>query len=222
MKKFYSCKNELIFNNIFYNEKNKKLLKKLIENSLGTDIEILAIVQPMKINDFEFDKNELLTLLAKIEDKLTYILLYAGSYYDGCHNVLFAHALNKLNEENKREMINHSIGYDLGKNNVIEINYIWNLPEKYKGIVKGVYKFYSTQTQTILYDNFSIIEFNMDEIAKQETDESKKYKSLNILNFNQEQLDNIENPTEFDLEYNKIIKDLNNNKKFIEYMNKDH
>ena len=62
----------------------------------------------------------------------------------------------------------------------------------------------------------------MNEIAKQENEESKKYKSLNILNFNQEQLNNIETPTEFDLEYKKAIDDLNNDLKFIEFMKKDH
>lgn len=222
MEKFYTCKNESVFKNIFYNKPNESLLKTLIEQSLNTEIEILASTRPIKINDYEFDKKELIEVLAKINNKQTHILIYGGSYYDGCHNVLFAHALNKLNEEIKRETVNHSIGYDFGKNNVIEINYIWNLPKEYDGVAQGTYKFYSQTTQTVIYDNFTIIEFNMNEIAKQENEESKKYKSLNILNFNQEQLNNIETPTEFDLEYKKAIDDLNNDLKFIEFMKKDH
>ena len=224
MEKYYTCKNELIFKNIFYNQKNKSLLKKLIENSLGTNIEILSIVRPMKINDFEFDKSELLDILANIQGKLTYILLYGGTYYNGCHNVLLAHALRKLEEENKRQMLNHSIGFDLGKINIIEINYIWNLPKEHEGITKGNYKFYSEKTKTTLYDNFAIIEFNMDEIAKQETDESKKYKSLNILSLDQKQLSNLEIKSDFTLEYKKAIEKINNDPKFIEFMKnkKDH
>lgn len=215
MKKFYTCKNELVFKNIFYNKPNESLLKKLIEQSLGKEIEFLASTRPLKINDYEFDEKELTVVLAQVNNKLTHILIYGGSYYDGCHNILLAYAMNKLNEINR-------IVYHLDTNNIIEINYIWDLPKEYDGVAKETYKFYDQKSKTVILDNFSIVEFNMDEIAKQENDESKKYKFLNILNFNQEQLNNLENPTEFDLKYKKAIEDLNNDSKFIEFIKKDH
>ena len=207
--KFFTAKNDNVFKAIFCNENNTFLLKTLIERCLKIKIEIIEIHAPEKIKENIYAKGQILDVLVKVDNRLINIEVNSG-FYDGVHRRNFGYAGSKYSEEVK-------IGENyLDMNEVIQINFTWGLPQKYS--ILGEYLLVDKKTGIKFVDNFSIFEYNMDNIRELWYSGDKEYEFLAILDFNKEELKKIGKGDKYMSEFKKKIESLNDNREYKEFL----
>ena len=78
--KFYTCKNDKAFKYLFLNEKNKHLLKKLLEFILKEKIDEITLLPTERIDKTLKTRKKNVDVLVKIKDKIIGIELNSVDY----------------------------------------------------------------------------------------------------------------------------------------------
>ena len=213
-KRFYTCRFDRPFKEVFLNPKNKDLLKALLE-----------LVLEIKIDRIEIRSTELLSGNIGLKDKRVYALVYAG---DKKIEI-------EINSENRdyvrpRNMAylcniyqSHTLrGEEYNEDtDIIQINFTYGLGEKKEA--KREYKVRDKEGKEYV-KNFKIYEINMDYYKKiwydKNEDEIEKNKYIVMLDLDKEELEKMPKDKIVD-KYITNVTIVNDDPEFQEYMSKE-
>ena len=213
-KRFYTCRFDRPFKEVFLNPKNKDLLKALLE-----------LVLEIKIDRIEIRSTELLSGNIGVKDKRVDALVYAG---DKKIEI-------EINSENRdyvrpRNMAylcniyqSHTLrGEEYNEDtDIIQINFTYGLGEKKEA--KREYKVRDKEGKEYV-KNFKIYEINMDYYKKiwydKNEDEIEKNKYIVMLDLDKEELEKMPKDKIVD-KYITNVTIVNDNPEFQEYMSKE-
>ena len=154
--KFYTCRYDAAFKEVFLNEKNEEILKKLLEQSLH-----------LKIHTIETAMMERNQGNVHIRRKALDAVLYTDQGIIGIEmNARYKRYLRVRNTAFAFDLYTHYTyrgkEYD-DEMQIIQINYTYGLGKKYDEV--EVYELQNKKGEQLL-KNFRIIEWNMDKIMK--------------------------------------------------------
>ena len=213
-KRFYTCRFDRPFKEVFLNPKNKDLLKALLE-----------LVLEIKIDRIEIRSTELLSGNIGVKDKRVDALVYAG---DKKIEI-------EINSENRdyvrpRNMAylcniyqSHTLrGEEYNEDtDIIQINFTYGLGEKKEA--KREYKVRDKEGKEYV-KNFKIHEINMDYYKKiwydKNEDEIEKNKYIVMLDLDKEELEKMPKDKIVD-KYITNVTIVNDDPEFQEYMSKE-
>ena len=221
-QKFYTCKNDKAFKEVFMKKENKDILIPLLETCLN-----------IKINDIEY---------LNLEDNVDYLNTRKKSY-----DLRLSTEVGRIQVEVNANIYQYSrirqvaylsneyshvtlAGDDYSEDlNVIQINFTYGLMtrfnEKYQYLYDEkdyrVYKLRDEEGKGYV-DNYKIYEFNMDYYLNfwYNKDEKMidKYKFLIMMNLDLENLEKLKRKSKVVEKYMEEINKINKDPKFIEYM----
>ncbi len=211
--KFYTCRYDVAFKEVFLNEKNEEILKKLLEQSLN--VKIHAIETLMERNQGN----------VHVRKKVLVIVLHTDQGIIGLEMNVNNRNLHIRNTVLAFDLYNHYIyrgdEYD-DLIQVIQVNYTYGLGKKYNEV--EVYELQNERKEQLL-KNFKIIEWNMDKIMKfwydKDEENIEKYKYLIMLDLEQEELHELSKRDEKVKKYMEEVERINQDPKFREYMAKE-
>ena len=211
--KFYTCRYDAAFKEVFLNEKNEEILKKLLEQSLN--VKIHAIETLMERNQGN----------VHVRKKVLVIVLHTDQGIIGLEMNVNNRNLHIRNTVLAFDLYNHYIyrgdEYD-DLIQVIQVNYTYGLGKKYNEV--EVYELQNERKEQLL-KNFKIIEWNMDKIMKfwydKDEENIEKYKYLIMLDLEQEELHELSKRDEKVKKYMEEVERINQDPKFREYMAKE-
>ena len=213
-KRFYTCRFDRPFKEVFLNPKNRDLLKALLE-----------LVLEIKIDRIEIRSTELLSGNIGVKDKRVDALVYAG---DKKIEI-------EINSENRdyvrpRNMAylcniyqSHTLrGEEYNEDtDIIQINFTYGLGEKKEA--KREYKVRDKEGKEYV-KNFKIYEINMDYYKKiwydKNEDEIEKNKYIVMLDLDKEELEKMPKDKIVD-KYITNVTIVNDDPEFQEYMSKE-
>ena len=212
-EKFYNCRYDTVFKEVFLNEKNEEILKKLLEQSLN--VKIHAIETLMERNQGN----------VHVRKKVLVIVLHTDQGIIGLEMNVNNRNLHIRNTVLAFDLYNHYIyrgdEYD-DLIQVIQVNYTYGLGKKYNEV--EVYELQNERKEQLL-KNFKIIEWNMDKIMKfwydKDEENIEKYKYLIMLDLEQEELHELSKRDEEVKKYMEEVERINQDPKFREYMAKE-
>ena len=212
-EKFYNCRYDAVFKEVFLNEKNEEILKKLLEQSLN--VKIHAIETLMERNQGN----------VHVRKKVLVIVLHTDQGIIGLEMNVNNRNLHIRNTVLAFDLYNHYIyrgdEYD-DLIQVIQVNYTYGLGKKYNEV--EVYELQNERKEQLL-KNFKIIEWNMDKIMKfwydKDEENIEKYKYLIMLDLEQEELHELSKRDEKVKKYMEEVERINQDPKFREYMAKE-
>ena len=213
-KRFYTCRFDRPFKEVFLNPKNKDLLKALLE-----------LVLEIKIDRIEIRSTELLSGNIGVKDKRVDALVYAG---DKKIEI-------EINSENRDYVRPRNMAYLCNiyqshilrgeeyneDTDIIQINFTYGLGEK--GEAKREYKVIDKEGKEYV-KNFKIYEINMDYYKKiwydKNEDEIEKNKYIVMLDLDKEELEKMPKDKIVD-KYITNVTIVNDDPEFQEYMSKE-
>ena len=222
-KKFYTCKRDLAFKEVFMKEENKDLLIPLLELCLG-----------IKINKLEY---------LNLEDNVDYVKTRRKSYdlrvSTNIGRIMIEINANIYDYSRMRQMsyISNEYSHIIRKGDeydeeidVIQINFTYGLmtnfrEEEYKTLYDDKdYKIYEVRDDTgkNYVKNFKIYEFNMDYYMNFWYDKNEeminKYKFIIMMNLNLEELKELSKNNKVVDKYMEELDRVNKDPDFVEYM----
>ena len=213
-QKFYTCKYDRPFKEIFLNEKNKHLLKGLLETILKTNIDKIEL-QPTELN------NNNINIRRKTLDALIYV-----------KGKKIGIEVNSNAKENYLRPRNASFIFNIYSNHtlvgetyneetdIIQINLSYGLNDKEK---IRVYKL-KDETGKEYIKNLYIYEINMDyyrELWYNEKEEVEESKYLVMLDLDIKELKKFAQKEKVVEEYMDKLERLNKNPEFYQYMTQE-
>ena len=214
-EKFYNCRYDAVFKEVFLNEKNEEILKKLLEQSLH-----------LKIHTIETAMMERNQGNVHVRRKVLDAVLYTDQGVIGIEmNARYKRYLRARNTAFAFDLYTHYTyrgkEYD-DEMQIIQINYTYGLGKKYDEV--EVYELQNKKGEQLL-KNFRIIEWNMDKIMKfwydKDEENIEKYKYLIMLDLEQEELHELSKRDEEVKKYMEEVERINQDPKFREYMTKE-
>lgn len=210
MKKFYTCKYDKPFKEIMLNEKNKDILKKLLETILKQEIKYINIKNvKLSVKGMDVKRKSVDVYLESLNKKIeievntsleSYIHPRNMSYIS---NIYSSHTLRNDSYDEKTDIIQINLNYNQ-KNKRIYNEYMM------RDLYGDVY-----------VKNLKIIELNMEKYKEMWYHGSEKEKEENkfliMLDLNEEELKKIKGDKVVS-KYMKEINKLNNDSEFVEYM----
>lgn len=210
MKKFYTCKYDKAFKEIMLNEKNKDILKKLLETILKQEIKYINIKNvELSVKGMDVKRKSVDVYLESLNKKIeievntsleSYIHPRNMSYIS---NIYSSHTLRNDSYDEKTDIIQINLNYNQ-KNKRIYNEYMM------RDLYGDVY-----------VKNLKIIELNMEKYKEMWYHGSEKEKEENkfliMLDLNEEELKKIKGDKVVS-KYMKEINKLNNDSEFVEYM----
>lgn len=210
MKKFYTCKYDKPFKEIMLNEKNKDILKKLLETILKQEIKYINIKNvELSVKEMDVKRKSVDVYLESLNKKIeievntsleSYIHPRNMSYIS---NIYSSHTLRNDSYDEKTDIIQINLNYNQ-KNKRIYNEYMM------RDLYGDVY-----------VKNLKIIELNMEKYKEMWYHGSEKEKEENkfliMLDLNEEELKKIKGDKVVS-KYMKEINKLNNDSEFVEYM----
>ena len=210
MKKFYTCKYDKPFKEIMLNEKNKDILKKLLETILKQEIKYINIKNvELSVKGMDVKRKSVDVYLEGLNKKIeievntsleSYIHPRNMSYIS---NIYSSHTLRNDSYDEKTDIIQTNLNYNQ-KNKRIYNEYMM------RDLYGDVY-----------VKNLKIIELNMEKYKEMWYHGSEKEKEENkfliMLDLNEEELKKIKGDKVVS-KYMKEINKLNNDSEFVEYM----
>ena len=159
MKKYFTAKYDLIFQQALCLEKDKDLLTWFLEKIFNQKIINLEIKTPVLPIRSKIEKRKTVDLLITFEDKIVNLEVNSSHYkYLNERNFSYITAVyNSIFEKGKRIK---------SKDEVIQINFTWGLPKKYEKIDVLTYEVRDKKHNDLYIDNFKIIVYNMDYIKE--------------------------------------------------------
>ena len=211
-EKFYTAKYDKVFKAIFCNPKNIFLLQTLLERCLNMEIEILKVTPPEMIAESVYEKGKTLDVLVKTEKEIINIEVNSG-FREEMHSRLLGYLCNTYSEDIK---VGESYA-DMPT--VIQINFTWNLPQKYP--VLGQYNLQDSETKMTFANTLKIFEYNMDKIKKLWYSGDREYDFLAILDFDKEELKQVEEGDAYMEKFKENVEKLNDDYEFKEFLSKE-
>lgn len=210
MKKFYTCKYDKPFKKIMLNEKNKDILKKLLETILKQEIKYINIKNvELSVKGMDVKRKSVDVYLESLNKKIeievntsleSYIHPRNMSYIS---NIYSSHTLRNDSYDEKTDIIQINLNYNQ-KNKRIYNEYMM------RDLYGDVY-----------VKNLKIIELNMEKYKEMWYHGSEKEKEENkfliMLDLNEEELKKIKGDKVVS-KYMREINKLNNDSEFVEYM----
>ena len=220
--KFYTCKKDRAFKEVFMKEENKDLLIPLLELCLGIKIHELEYlnlednVDNVKVKRKSYDLR-VSTDIGRIQIEIN------ANIYDYSRMRQFSYLSNEYSH-----LVEIGEDYD-EKIEVIQINFTYgmmsNFQEKYQYLFDDKdYRIYEIKDKDgkNFVKNFKIYEFNMDYYMKFWYDKNKemieKYKFIIMMNLGLSDLEKISKKDKVVGKYMEEIERVNKDPKFIEYM----
>ena len=214
-EKFYTCRYDAAFKEVFLNEKNEEILKKLLEQSLHLKIHTIETAMMERNQGNEHARRKVLDAVLYTDQGIIGIEMnarYKG--YLRVRNTAFAFDLYTHYTYRGKE-------YD-DEMQIIQINYTYGLGKKYDEV--EVYELQNKKGEQLL-KNFRIIEWNMDKIMKfwydKDEENIEKHKYLIMLDLEQEELHELSKRDEEVKKYMEEVERINQDPKFREYMTKE-
>ena len=212
--KFYSCKYDACFKEVFINEKGNFLLKKLLEYLLNIKIKEIVI----KNSELENDN-------VNVRRKLVDSLIYTDK---GVYNIeVNISNENYVNQRNFSYISNAYSKYVLRGEEYdssimfIQINFSYNLKDN------ELYRIYkiSDDDGNNFIDNFLIYEYNMDKYLEfwynGDKKEIDKYKYLIMIGLEKEELKNLSNKDKVVEKFMDRLNTVNEDPRFQSYMSRE-
>ena len=209
IKKFYKIKTDGVFKAIFCKKENRDILKRLIEEAIDKEVEIISLDVPELIKKNIYVKNKTLDVLVKAEDKLINIEINSSMN-------------NNLRKRNASYIFSkYSEVISIGESyiNMPEVIQI-NLTSSESLPMVSKYTLYDKNNKTNYIDNLTIYEYNISKIKEVCYNKPSKYKIMSMLDCTLEELDNIKGDEIMD----KIVKEtkyLNEDSDFVKFMSEE-
>ena len=213
-KKFYTCKNDRAFKEVFLNSNNSDLLKALLE-----------FILKIEIDKLEIKKTELLSGNVNIKDKRVDAIVHTGNKKieieinsqnkDYLHTRSTAYICNIYQS-------NASVGETYNENtDIIQVNLTWGLGRNNDEM--KIYKIMNEKGE-LYVKNFIIYEINMDYYDKiwysKNEDEIKKNQYMIMLDLDKKELKNMPKDKIVD-KYITNVTIVNDDPEFQKYMSEE-
>ena len=214
MAKFYTCKNDRAFKEVFLNPNNSDLLKALLE-----------FILKIKIDKLEIKKTELLSGNVNIKDKRVDAIVHTGNKKieieinsqnkDYLHTRSTAYICNIYQS-------NASVGDTYNEDtDIIQVNLTWGLGRNNDEM--KIYKIMNEKGE-LYVKNFIIYEINMDYYDKiwysKNEEEIKKNQYMIMLDLDKKELENMPKDKIVD-KYITNVTIVNDNPEFQKYMSEE-
>ena len=213
-KKFYTCKNDRTFKEVFLKEENSDLLKALLETILKIEIDKIKI-----------KKTELLSGNINIKDKRVDAIVHTGNKKieieinsqnkDYLHTRSTAYICNIYQS-------NASVGETYNENtDIIQVNLTWGLGRNNDEM--KIYKIMNEKGE-LYVKNFIIYEINMDYYSNvwysKNEEEIEKKKYMIMLNLEKKELETMPKDKIVDKYITNVVV-VNNDPEFMSYMSEE-
>jgi len=211
-EKFYNCMYDRAFKEVMLNEKNKKILKCVLETALKVKINDITIINQELNNNNIHIKRKYVDAYLKTEEGIIEIEINAyPENYVHPRNMAYIsniYASNILKGEAYTEV-----------SKIVQINFTYNLKNNEKTF--RIYKVQDDEGNTFV-NNLVIYEFNMDAYLKLWYNNNKKgiedNKYIIMMGLNHEELKRLSSKDEIVGEYMEELEKVNKNPEFIEFM----
>ena len=213
MPVFFKGKHDQVFKAIFCHPKNNDLLKRLIEDALQKEINIIKIFPPEIIKKNIYVKGKTLDVLIKSEGEIINLEINS-SYYANLHRRNASYIFSKYAEEVK-------VGTSYSKmSNYVQINLTSGLGMC--GEVKKEYTLADLKTGDKFVDNLVIIEFNIDKIKYMcYNDDIEEYKFIAALDCDKEELKKLCKGDKSMEKYERQVNELNKDIEFSTFLTEE-
>ena len=213
-KKFYTCKNDRTFKEVFLKEENSDLLKALLETILK-----------IEIDKIEIKKTELLSGNINIKDKRVDAIIYTNNkkieIEVNSENKEYLHSRNTAYICNMYQAHTLSGEYYNEETDIIQINLTWGLGKKEKE--KREYMIRDEEGERFV-KNLKIYEINMDYYSNvwysKNEEEIEKKKYMIMLNLEKKELETMPKDKIVDKYITNVIV-VNNDPEFMSYMSEE-
>ena len=186
-EKYYTCRSDKAFKYLFLNEKNKNILKELLEFILKEKIDKITLLPTERIENTLKTRNKTVDALVQIKGKIIGIEMNSIDY-SGLRSRNMAYLANIYSSYTER-------GNEYNEDQLIlQINFTYGMMHKKEGNDKEKIREYYVQDKEgkKYVKNLKIIEINMDYFVNmwytQDKKEIEKYKYLIMLDLKEEEL----------------------------------
>ena len=211
MKKFYSCRYDKIFKEVFLNPKNEDLLKALLEDILKVKIEIKKILPTELITGNNIIKSKRVdALILAINKKIEIEINASTNEYVYIRNMAYICNIYSINA-----LVGDSY------NDIIQINLTWGLDyEESKREFRIIDK-----NGNVYVKNLLIMEINMEYYKKiwysKDEKKIKENELLVMLDLNEGELKKMPKSDKISEKYVESVTKVNNDPFFQEYMSQE-
>ena len=214
MKKFYSCRYDKTFKEVFLNPKNEDLLKTLLEDILKVKIEIKKILPTELITGNNIIKSKRVDALILATNKKIEIEINASiNEYVYIRNTAYICNIYSTNA-----LVGDSYNQNI---DIIQINLTWGLDYKES---KREFRI-SDKNGNVYIKNLLIIEINMEYYKKiwysKDEKKIKENELLVMLDLNEGELKKMPKSDKISEKYVESVTILNNDPFFQEYMSQE-
>ena len=221
MKKYYTAKSDLIFQQALCLEKDKDVLSWFVGKLFNQEVTDLIIKTPVLPIKKKIEKQKTVDLLVTFDDKIVNLEVNS-CHYKHLNERNFSYITAVYNEQIQKGKPIYS-----KRNEVIQINFTWGLPTKYKNIGYLTYEMYDKKNDDKYIDNLKIIVYNMDYYKEmfynKDTKEFRKDapKHLLMLDFGGKELEKLCKGDAMMEKFKENVERLNDDKLVIDFLTKE-
>ena len=214
MKKFYSCRYDKTFKEVFLNPKNEDLLKVLLEDILKVEIEIKKILPTELITGNNIIKSKRVdALILAINKKIEIEINASINEYVYIRNMAYICNIYSTNA-----LVGDSYNQDI---DIIQINLTWGLDYEES---KREFRI-SDKNGNVYVKNLLIMEINMEYYKKiwysKDEKKIKENELLVMLDLNEGELKKMPKSDKISEKYIESVTKVNNDPFFQEYMSQE-
>ena len=220
MKKYYTAKSDLIFQQALCLEKDKDILSWFIGKCFNQKVTDLKIETPVLPIGNVIEKQKTVDLLVSF-DKRKVNLEVNSCHYRYLNDRNFSYIADVYSAQFKR-------GKGLkNRNEVIQLNFTWGLSKEYENIDYFVYEVTDIKHNVKYVDNLKIIVFNMDYYRKKYYNEKERKfkkdtpKHLLMLDANSEELKELCKGDAIMEKFKENVDKLNDNEQVIHFLTEE-
>ena len=220
MKKYYTAKSDLIFQQALCLEKDKDILSWFIGKCFNQKVTDLKIETPVLPIGNVIEKQKTVDLLVSF-DKRKVNLEVNSCHYRYLNDRNFSYIADVYSAQFKRRK-----GLK-NRNEVIQLNFTWGLSKEYENIDYFVYEVTDKKHNVKYVDNLKIIVFNMDYYRKKYYNEKERKfkkdtpKHLLMLDANSEELKELCKGDAIMEKFKENVDKLNDNKQVIHFLTEE-
>ena len=220
-EKYYTCRSDKAFKYLFLNEKNKNILKELLEFILKEKIDKITLLPTERTENTLKTRNKTVDALVQIKGKIIGIEMNSIDYVGlRTRNMAYISNIYSSYTEKGEEYSEEEL--------ILQINLTYgmmNKREKEEIDKKDIREYYVQDKEGKKYvKNLKIIEINMDYFMKiwdnKDESEIEKYKYLIMLDLNEEELKKLSKDKVVH-EYMEKLNSLNKDPKFKKLMTEE-
>ena len=220
MKKYYTAKSDLIFQQALCLEKDKDILSWFIGKCFNQKVTDLKIETPVLPIGKVIEKSKTVDLLVSFDERKVNLEVNS-CHYKYLNDRNFSYISDVYSSQFKR-------GKGLqNRSEVIQLNFTWGLPKEYENIDYFVYEVYDKKHNVKYIENLKIIVFNMDYYRKKYYNEKERKfkkdtpKHLLMLDANSEELKELCKGDAIMEKFKENVDKLNDDKTVIDFLTKE-